>query len=341
MIRVRSLAATVIPALLVGALVAPSSSGHAAAGTEDSDWSGGGGGVIVADANHPQRGRIPRAPDPIDPWTAPAPPTPPRPPAPPRHARGRHGGVSISIDGNRVQIGGIDELVVEHLDAVRKVLRDNPDIPRDVRDRVNGRMDRVRGVIDRRLKNLKVGDLDRLEAELEKMGEELEQALEGLDRDLAQLGHRLSRDLAKQLGKDLFKGLARRGSVDFGRRDHDPDHDDDDDDADDDVGDPGAAISQLRGLALDARQRDTIRSLHARSEAQVTALERELEASSQRLEAALSDPKTTDAEVIRLVDQVSGHEAAIRKAKLLTWVQARRVLDADQVRQIERVLRAP
>ena len=42
-----------------------------------------------------------------------------------------------------------------------------------------------------------------------------------------------------------------------------------------------------------------------------------------------------DAEITRLVDQISAQEAVIRKSRILAWAQARRVLDDGQRKKIE------
>jgi hypothetical protein len=88
-------------------------------------------------------------------------------------------------------------------------------------------------------------------------------------------------------------------------------------------------------FALKPGQKDAIAKLRAASEAQVQSIRQQLDAASKRLEEALADPKVADADVARHVDQISKLEAEIRKAKLLTWVQARRLLDPDQAKKLE------
>jgi len=351
MIGVRKLFVFVIPSMLVGGLVFRNTFGHAAAGTGDlfGYWPAA---SDVGSTDAAQRKRIPPAPPVPDRWAQP--PTPPTPPTPPRGHRshGRHGGgrsVSISINGNHIQINGIDDLVAEHLDAVREMLRTNPNIPKDVRDKIVARMDRVKHIVDKRLKNLKTTDIDKLDDAMEKMGEELEQAMAGLDQDLAQLGDKLAKDLAKQVGKDLLKNFTKdKFKLDFNKPDDDDDDDDNNDDNDgdnddDDAGsvdadssdpDVGDAIGDL-DVMLKPAQKDAIVKLRTDSDARVAGYKKQLDDASKRLEAALGDPRTSDADISRYVDQVSSHEASIRKARLLAWAQARRVLDADQVKKIE------
>jgi hypothetical protein len=340
--------------MIVGGLVFRDSFGLAAAGTGEmlGYWPAA-ADVTATDAGTWAKRPTPPIPPqpPRDTWATP--PVPPTPPAPPHGHRGRRGGVSVSIHGNRIQIHGIHELVTEHLAVVREMLRNNPHLPKDVRDKIVARMDRVKNIVDSRLKNLKTTDIDKLDDQLEQMGEELEKALEGLDKDLGNLGDRIAQDVARQIGKDLLKDFAKQKfKFDFNHDDDDNDHDsnnsdDDDDDADDDNDsassdddeDVTVAIGDLKDFALKPAQRDAIARLRDESAARVAAVERQLEEASQRLETALADPRTSDADVVRLVDQISGHEAAIRKARLLAWVQARRVLDKDQVEKLETATR--
>ena len=338
MTRLRSLLAVVVPSMLVGGLVG---FGRAAAG----DDSVPGYWPAPSDAATSDRGRKAKRPPVPDRWAspfAPYPSVPPVPPVPPHH---RGGKISVTIHGNHIQINGIAETVNEHLDAVRDMLQNNPNVPPDVRDRIIARMDRVKSIVDRRLKNFKVSDVDQAEAEMEKLGEELEQALDGLDQDLEKLGDKLARDIRKKVRKNIFKDFAKKFVDVDHRADRDDDNDGDakaepDSDSEDadpsDVDDTVRSVDGLKGMTLKPEQRVAIAKLRVESNTRVATAKKQLEDASQRLETALSDPKISDADVVRLVDQVSGHEAAIRKARLLAWIQARRVLDADQVERIER-----
>jgi hypothetical protein len=282
------------------------------------------------------------------------PPRPPKPPASP---------ISISIRGNKIHVEGIDRLVAGHLAAVRQLLRDNPNIPQDVRDRLVARMDRVKAIVDKHLKALDTSDIDKLGDQLEKMGDELEKAMAGLDADLAKLGDKIAKDVARKLGKNGFKdklkiklGPPPPGALppkaptppvpptpDTVDTDTDTDTDTDSSDPYDGtqgaVGDDTVSIDGLKDFALKPKQKDAIAKLRADSDAQVASIKQQLEAASKRLESALADTNVTDVDVARHVDQVSKLEAEIRKARLLAWVQARRVLDADQVKKLEAAAR--
>jgi hypothetical protein len=340
MIRVRTLFTIAIPSMFIGGLLFGNHFGHAAAGDRDQIgyWpAASDSGGVNASRN---RAALPPVP--------PTPPAPPMPPTMPSH--GRHGGISVSIHGNKVKITGIDDFVAGHLEAIRQLLRDNPNIPRDVRDKILARMDRVKSVVDRRLRNLDTTDLDQLGEQMEKMGEELEQAMQGLDEDLAKLDKDFAKDFGKDFekafGKDFAKDVAKKIPKDVWASNDDDDNDADDDDKDavpmaPDVGvdaddsDLRDALGDIKDMALKPSQKDAIVKLRTDSDARVAAAKQQLDDASRRLETALGNPQTSDADIARYVDEISGHEAAIRKARLLAWVNARRVLDDSQIQRIE------
>lgn len=333
MSRVRTLFSVVLPSMLAGGLLFTSAFGHAAAGdTQLGFW------PAASDATTPGAGKLPPpkpatpAPPttPRPPRTTPTPPNPPTPPTPPRPIKAG-GGVSVSVHNGSIQIDGIKDMVLGQLDHARTALRSNPQIPKDVRDKLLGRLDKVRVTVDKRLSNLKLTDLDKLEEEMEKMGAEIEEAMEGLDEEMSKLGDKLAKDFGKNFGPNFH--------VDF-----DHDHDDDDDDhipmapdvdidADDD--DMKDAISDLRDLALKPAQRDAITKLRNDSDKSVATAKRQVDELSAKLHMALRNPATADVDVARYVDQISAQEAVIRKARILAWVQARRVLDDGQRKKIE------
>ncbi|HEY5934807.1 MAG TPA: periplasmic heavy metal sensor [Kofleriaceae bacterium] len=335
MSRLRTTFKIVIPSMLVGGLMFGFQFGHAAGGGDEVF------GFWPATADVGSTNAVPKPPKP--PRRGPMPPTPPTPPTPAPHPHGAGGGISISVNGNKVQIHGIDAMVQGQLEAVRQMIRNNPNIPKDLRDKIFARMDKVKGIVDKRVKNLKVDDLDRLEEELEEMGQELEQAMEGLEEDLEKLGVKLGKDFAGKLGK------AGKLKIDLGKNKHLPDPDVDvdvDDDDDDDVDtipmspdvddeDMRDAIGDLKDLALSPNQKQRITKLAADSDRNVAEAKRQLDAKSDQLEAALANANTSDAAIARMVDEISAHEAAIRKARLLAWVNARRVLDDSQRKKIE------
>lgn len=262
------------------------------------------------------------------------PPTPAPPRVPPPNVRTvGGGGVSVSINNGKVQIDGLHDMVLGQIDRARDAIRNNPAMPKDVRDKVLARLDKVRASVDKRLANIKVTDLDQLGSEMEKMGEEIEQAMDGLDKDLDKAG----KDWGKNWGKNFGKW-----NVNIGRDDNDDDGDNDDDigsistpdvDADDD--DMKDAIKDLRDLALDKQQKDQINKLRAESDKTVATAKKQMDELSAKLQTALGNPATTDADIGKYVDQISAQEAVIRKARIVAWAQARRMLSDAQRKRIE------
>ncbi len=286
-----------------------------------------------------------------DPWGQAPPPAPPyapkapKPPKPPRIRVGSAGGISVSINNGKLHIDGLDQLVAGHLQRVAEVLANHPNLPKAVRDRLTARMDRVRAIVDKNVKQLDLSDPDKLGDQIEKMGDELEKALEGLDADLAQLGDRLGKDLAK----DIQKGLKDLRKIGPDPQDPDDVDDQDDNDTDDDnlpnassdpsTDDINTAVDQLKNFSLKPAQKDLIAKLTADADTKVATERQALELASQQLETALADVDVTPAIVEGYVDRITKHEAAIRKARLLSWVKARNVLDPDQRKQLEAVHR--
>jgi hypothetical protein len=174
--------------------------------------------------------------------------------------------------------------------------------------------------------------------------------MQGLDEDLAKLDKDFAKDFGKDFekafGKDFAKDVAKKIPKDVWASNDDDDNDADDDDKDavpmaPDVGvdaddsDLRDALGDIKDMALKPSQKDAIVKLRTDSDARVAAAKQQLDDASRRLETALGNPQTSDADIVRYVDEISGHEAAIRKARLLAWVNARRVLDDSQIQRIE------
>jgi Spy/CpxP family protein refolding chaperone len=124
--------------------------------------------------------------------------------------------------------------------------------------------------------------------------------------------------------------------------DDDDDRDDDDDvvgnfdfDMDDDDDDIADAVKDLGDLNLKPQQRDQIRKLRLDSDAKVAAAKRDLDRASEQLEKQLDNPAASDADISRAIDAVAQQEAAIRKARILAWHNARRVLDDAQRNKVQ------
>ncbi len=111
--------------------------------------------------------------------------------------------------------------------------------------------------------------------------------------------------------------------------DNDNDSDDNDSDADTDV------VVDLGDLSLQQPQRDQIQQLRANSQRQIEQARRQLQQASEALKQALDNVNASDAQLAQAIDAVSQQEATIRKAKIIAWHDARRMLDDSQRSKIE------
>jgi hypothetical protein len=354
MTRTRTLIVTILPSMVLGGFLFASQSGHAESGRDGSlgFWPDTPTGVVVAQAD-PWAGR-PRARVPAPP-TAPVPPTPPTPPSPPSRKHGHNRGMSISIHDGKVEIDGIQDMVQEQLDAVTRMLDTLPNVPPDVRERLKSRARAVREKL-KSLGKLKSMDLDKIGPEMERMGDEIEKEMEGLDKDLEQLGDKFGKSFSDKFGRDFAKrvgpGPGRPPSVDHSdSSDSDDGEDDSDDDDDKDAGLPPSVddaidpsdvhdqIAALKALPLDPGQKAKLAKLRAESDEQIKSAKAELDEMSNKLHAKLGDASVNESEVSSLIDRISSKEAVIRKARILTYVRARKLFDRDQQKKIDAVVK--
>jgi hypothetical protein len=359
MSRLRSLLVTIVPSVIVGGLVFGTTSGHAEAGRDDAlgFWPATpdttARPVLVAQADPwSRRPRPPMPPMPPAPPTAPVPGVPPMPPSPPSPHSRNHGhghGVSVSIHDGKIEVDGIEELVQDQLDRVADVLDNLPDVPPDVRERIKARVRSVRDKVRARLGRLKSVELDKIGPEMERMGDEIEKEMEGLDKELAQFGDKFGKNFAQKFGKDFARSFGPIHVAPGHDRDNSDDGDDDNDDDDDrdavalppnldtdvDPSDARSSIPDLRKLALDPRQKEQLAKLRTDSDRQVADAKRELEAMSERLHDALGNDRADADDIARQIDMISQKEATIRKARILTWIKVRGMLDKDQRKKVE------
>ena len=263
-------------------------------------------------------------------WVAQA--TPVKPPV---HAGS---GISITINNGKIQIDGIKEMVSEQLARAEATIK-NTTMPPEVRAKLEKRLAKVRATVEKRLDHLDATDLDQLGEELGKMGEEIGSQMDDFGKDMdawgKSFGDQLGKDLAKQLGKSF--GPSHSGH-----------HDDDDDDDDKlssvpDVDDPDEldeAVADLGDLSLKPPQRDAIQKLRTDSDQQVAAARKALAQASSALTKQLDNVGASDAEIAKAIDAVTQQEAAIRKARILAWHNARRVLDDAQRKKVQDAAKA-
>jgi len=267
-------------------------------------------------------------------------PQPPKPPKPPKPPQAPH----ITINGNTIDLSGIEGMVRGQLAGVREMIRNNANIPQPLRDKLLARLDKVNASVDKRLAKIKTKGLDHLGEEMEALGDEIENALDGLDQDLEALGDKASKDIGKKLKNKSLK-------FDFGNKDDEDDNEtpeagdpadgipmapDLDDASSDDMRD---ALNDLKGMAITPQQKEQISKIRENSDKAVGTAKKQIDDLSKKLETALGDPKTSNADIERMVDEISRQEATIRKARIIAWHNARRVLDDGQRKRIEAAAR--
>ncbi len=294
----------------------------------------------LADDNKPPPAP-PAPPATIVPPIAPMPPMPPMPPIP-----GAGSGFSVQLDGGKLEIAGLKGFVDQQLDDALAKVAAEKSLPPQVRDKLTKRLAKIRDKLGKRLDKLDITDIDQLGDELGDMGDEIGQEMEGFGDEMEKWGDQYGKDFAKDFKFKWNKDP--HGKINGHLHARADDDDDDDDDADVSVPDPSDddddikdALRDLGDLALKPAQRDAIGKLRTESDKQVATAKKELDRQSDALKGLLASPNASDADVARAVDAVSSQEAAIRKARLLAWVDARRVLDAGQRARVEAAAKPP
>jgi hypothetical protein len=273
-------------------------------------------------------GRYP-PPTPPTPPTMPTPPAPrpPRPPRPP-HATG---GLNVNIHDGKVQIDGLESMVDAQIDGALQGIAGDNNIPPQVRAKITARLEKVRAKVKKRLAKIDTSDPARLGEELGQLGEDIGQEMEEFGAEMDKFGADMD-----QWGKQFEKNWGKNFKYQFQNNNDDDDRDDDRDDDDDDDHDIDMpAVRDLGDLKLKAPQRDALRKLRADSDAKVANAKRELERAEAQLQKAIENVNASDADIARAIDAVAQQEATIRKARILTWVNARRMLDDSQRQKVE------
>jgi hypothetical protein len=259
--------------------------------------------------------------------TPPAPPTAPAAPKAPRAPKAPKAGGSGGI---HVQIDGLDDMINEHIqEALDTVSHDNH-IPEAVRAKIIKRLEKVKQKVhDKAAK----GKLD--PDDLDDLGEEIGEEMEEFGKEMEKWGEDFGKEIEKKFGGNV--------SVKVSGHDDDDDDTDNDDDADDIAGfdidddddDLADAIKDMGDLRLAPAQRDQIKKLRLDSDAKVAAAKRDLGRASEQLQKQLDNPATNEADIARSIDAVTQQEATIRKARILAWHSARRILDDSQRKKVE------
>jgi len=270
------------------------------------------GGLLFGSAfSEADRGAPPAPPAPP---AAPAAPKAPKPPKPPKAPK-----VKITIDG-------LDDMIQSQIEGALSMIGSDNNGPPEVREMLTKKLEKLRGKLKGKFGN---GPID--PQEIGEIGEEFGAEMEEFGAEMEKWGDKMGKDFEKKY-KDKFK-------VQFSADDDDDDDDEDiaesfesDDDDDDDL---DAAVQKMGNLSLKPQQRDQIKRLRADSDAKVAAAKQELDRASQALQKQLANPGASDADISRSIDAVAQQEAAIRKARILAWVNARRILDDSQRTKVE------
>jgi DNA repair exonuclease SbcCD ATPase subunit len=259
----------------------------------------------------------------------PAPPAPPAPPpAAPAPAARAPRPPKIHVD-----LGDIDKMVDQQIAQALEHIEDNDQIPAQVRAKIKQRLEKVRVKVKQRLSRIDPTDLEALGDELGDMGDEIGDEMDDFGKEMEKWG----KDFEKKMKSKHMTWRGPHAGVDV-----DVDLGDDDlstfeaYEDDDDVGD---AMKDLGDFKLAPGQRDQLRKLRAESDARVANAKRELDRASEQLRELLASGSGSDQEIARSIDNVTRLEGDIRKARILAWVNARRLLDDTQRKKIESAVR--
>jgi hypothetical protein len=294
------LLSTILPSMLAGGLLFGSVLGHA----------GPGSGAPPAPPAPPARPAPPVA------GVAPVPPLPPIP--------GLPAGINVTVKDGKIHIDGVDTFVDQQLATALKSVQ-NPGVPPEVRTKLEQRLKKLREKLKKKLSKIDINNLDDLGDQLGDIGDEIGAEMDQFGSDMDAWGDKFGKDLEKQ----IKSRLAARGIHADDDDDDDipsPDVDDDDDLAD--------AVRDLGDLSLRPDQRAAITKLRADSDKQVATAKQALDAASDHLKKLL-ETGAGEADVARAIDAVTAQEAAIRKARILAWLNARKILDDAQRKKVE------
>ena len=329
MSRTKMFLAISVPSMILGGVIFGSLVGHADSGRDAHYWAAS-DSTIVAQADPRRAPTAPTAP------TAPAAPTSP----------GK--GISVEVHDGKVTVSGIPDIVSSALRSAQEVINSST-LPKDAKDKLAKHIENIRTKITARLSHLNITDLEHLGDQMTAMGDDISAEMEELGREMekynGQLGKDFEKKLSKSLGKSFSKSFGPKGlhidinglhgdlnTVDDGDDDDDklssPPDVDDDDELDD-------AVKDLGDLSLKGPQREQIQKLRADSDRAVATAKKQLDQASDSLKKQLDNPATSDADIARSIDAVTRQEAAIRKARILAWHDARRVLDDAQRKQVQ------
>lgn len=271
-----------------------------------------------------------------DPWTAPSSST-----SSSGSTRGSKG-ISINFDG-------LDQIKAQVRAAVARARADiaaDTTLPADVRTAVLARMDKVTGVIERRIAKLNLSDLMNLDTQLEGLGDEIEKSMAGLEQEIKLFEKKYGRSFGQAIAASKGHFNLHLGGDDDDN-DDDADHDTSDaDDADNatvdmsaaadlDADDLDEAVDDITDMGINGNQRTQLSALRLAEQVTTTAARARMRQASAGLRAELSKSAADLAVINRYIDQISAEEATIRKAQLTALVAAKTVLTAAQQKKVQ------
>jgi hypothetical protein len=307
MTRLRTLFTVALPSMLAGGLIFNAAFSRAASPSDSPGWASS--STLIAQADPPKPPRPPTRMNGV----------PPVPPAPPADA-----GISVTIHDGKVSVTGVADMARTQLKTARDSISKS-NMPEDMKKKVLARLDKAQAAMDKRLANIKNATPEEIEEQMEAMGEEIAASMDGLDDEMEEMGQKMAEDAQKNMN---FKFKFTHDDDDDDDMPSPPTLDSDDDDLRDAIGD-------LKDLAVTPQQRDQIVKLRTDSDKTVATSKKQIDDLSEKLHTALGDKKTSDADITRMVDQISAEEGKVRKARILAWAQARRLLDAAQQKKVD------
>jgi hypothetical protein len=299
-----------VPSMIVGGVIFGSAFGRADSG-RDARPSPSSAATIVAQA---------------DPHPAPPPGPAPRP-LPLVGPAGPLDGVAVEIHDGKVTISGVPEVISNALHSAHVAIEASG-LPKATKDKLDQHLDNVRTRLQARLSHLDVANLDQLGDEMNKMGDDIGKEMEELGKEMEKYGATGSGGKGFHVSINGVHGTLNTDDDGDDDKLGSPPDVDDDDELDD-------AVRDLGDLSLKGPQRDQIQKLRRDSDRAVATAKKQLDLASDALKKQLDNPATNDAEIARSIDAVTQQEAAIRKARILAWHDARRVLDDAQRKKVE------
>ena len=291
----------------------------------------------------------PAPPAAAPPAAAPLPPRPPRAPRPPRPGK-----IQLPPDV-RAQVEADMDRARADIDRALAEIDRNPHIPAHLKSKLQAKL--------RKLRSADLDELIQMAGEMDEFGREMQEWGEELQGEIQEEVQRALKYKLKAKAK--AKGQDHDHDYDF---DFDFDFDQDDDDAHGndfdpwagtapvpppppgrmgrlpppppgpvilDLGDDFALDVDIDDLQLAPGQRAELKRIHGAEKAAVAPAAQKLDQLSRELRRELENDDTTEAEINRLVDEISRQESAVRKARLSSLVKTRKLLSNAQRSKVD------